>query len=116
VTAKRDEAVHLLEVLMTAVDELEECLRTSRATYRRALDQLASGAEVAVALDTAGAATTRQSLTDSIEEFEQHRHVSRLALVAAGLEEGTTINGLSRVWGISRQLASRYAKEIRSED
>ena len=36
-------------------------------------------------------------------------------LIAAGLEEGMTINGVSKAWGISRQLASRYAKETRGE-
>jgi hypothetical protein len=115
VTTKRDEAVRLLESLLRAVDDLEACLRGTRKTYGEALDQLQEGIGVAEVLDTVGAATTRQSVTESLAEFEQRRHESRLSLIAAGLEEGMTINGVSKAWGISRQLASRYAKETRGE-
>lgn len=113
-TAKREEAVYRLEVLLNAVGDLEQCLRETKVSYGVALERLTAGADVAVVLDDAHAAQTRQTLTAALDEFEQHRHRSRLSLTAAGIEEGMTINAVSRAWGISRQLASRDAKEARA--
>jgi hypothetical protein len=115
VTGKRDEAIRRLDALLGAVDDLERCLASTKATYRKALALLEAGVDVETALHEAGAAVTRQTLTDVLDQFEQHRHLSRLTLIDAGIEEGMTINGISRTWGISRQLSSRYAKEIRGE-
>jgi hypothetical protein len=115
VTTKRDEAIRRLDVLLGAVDDLERCLASTKATYGKALALLEAGVDVETALHEAGAAVTRQTLTDMLDQFEQHRHLSRLTLIDAGIEEGMTINGISRTWGISRQLSSRYAKEIRGE-
>ena len=113
-TAERDEAVYRLEVLLNAVGDLEQCLRETTVSYREALERLVAGADVAVVLDEAHAAQTRQILTAALDQFEQHRHRSRLSLTAAGIQEGMTINAVSRAWGISRQLASRDAKEARA--
>jgi hypothetical protein len=114
VTAKRDEAVYRLEVLLNAVGDLEQCLRETKVSYGVAIERLAAGTDVADALDDAHAARTRQALTAALDAFEQHRHRARLSLTAAGIEEGMTINAISRAWGISRQLASRDAKEARA--
>jgi hypothetical protein len=114
VTAKRDEAVNRLEVLLNAVGDLEQCLQETKVSYGVVLERLVAGTAVAGALDDAHAAQTRQTLTAALDEFEQHRHRSRLSLIAAGIEEGMTINAVSRAWGISRQLASRDAKEARA--
>jgi hypothetical protein len=116
VTGKREEAIQRLRVLLGAVDDLEQCLSSTKATYRQALDLLEAGVDVETALHEAGAAATRQTLTDTLDQFEQHRHLSRLTLIDAGIEEGMTINGVSRTWGISRQLSSRYVKEIRGQN
>lgn len=115
VTTQRNEAIHRLDVLLGAVEDLEQCLASTTVTYRRTLGLLEGGADVEAALHEVGAATTRQTLTDTLEQFEQHRHLSRISLIAAGIEEGMTINGISRAWGISRQLSSRYVKETRGE-
>jgi hypothetical protein len=102
-------------MFLGAVHDLEQCLASTKATYRKALALLEVGVDVGTALHEAGAAATRQTLTDMLDQFEQHRHLSRLTLIDAGIEEGMTINGISRTWGISRQLSSRYAKEIRGQ-
>ncbi len=58
----------------------------------------------------------RQQVTEAIGEFEAARHQLRVALFAVGKEEGASISQVGRVLGISRQLASRIAKEVDTTD
>jgi hypothetical protein len=81
--------------------------------YRRTVKSLRQGADVAAAMKSVKADDARRELTDSLDDFEYHRHRSRLSLTSAGLEEGMRIGQIGRAWGISRQLAARYAKEAR---
>ena len=115
VPANREVALADPESLLRSAEDLAVCLRATTATYQKALEALASGMGVAPVLREVGAGDTRQRLTAALAEFEQRRHVSRLSLVAAELDEGSTIHDISRTWGISRQLASRYVNGIRSE-
>ncbi len=106
-------AIDDLERLCEAVDEMGAVLRMAKKQYRTALDALGEGMSVETALVRADSATTRNSLTTAIESFEKHRHTSRLSLIAAGAAQGSSINSISRSWGISRQLASRYVNLVR---
>ena len=47
--------------------------------------------------------------------LEQRRRESRIASFRSALDHGVSINELARMWGFSRQMASRYAKEARAE-
>jgi len=58
-----------------------------------------------------GAPGHRRQVTEAIETFVAARHKLRIALFAAGKEEGASISEVGRVLGISRQLASRIAAE-----
>jgi hypothetical protein len=113
VTTNRDEAKEDLERLIVAVDELEERLEATKKVYQASLDSLKADQPLGDTLRSVGAAGARQAMTDALDRFEQLRHNSRLSMIATGLDEGMTINGLSKVWGISRQLASRLVKEVR---
>ena len=50
-------------------------------------------------------------MNEALNAVEQARHKARLMTFALGLEEGMSIGELGRMFGFSRQLASRYAKE-----
>jgi hypothetical protein len=54
-------------------------------------------------------------MNEALKEVERARHEMRLAVFAEALERGTSIGQLGRVFGFSRQLAARYAKEARGE-
>jgi hypothetical protein len=113
--SSRDQAIANLDRLLEGAEALEARLATTKVSYKRARDRLAEGSSVNDALADAQAGDTRQKLTEALDEFEQLRHASRLSLVAAGIEEGMTITAVGRAWGVSRQLASRMAKEVRGE-
>ena len=46
---------------------------------------------------------------------ERTRHASRIAVFAVGLAEGISIGELGRLYGFSRQLGQRFAKEARAD-
>ena len=99
-----------------ALDELAEQLVVSKRQYRKAARSLRAGDKVAMALAKAQAGQTRESVIVSLDEFERRRHASRLSLIAAGLEDGMSITALSKAWGVSRQLISRYVNMIRRDE
>jgi DNA invertase Pin-like site-specific DNA recombinase len=115
-TDDRGAAITDLHRLMQCVDELQVKLQATRAQYGKALVSLEDGNTVESALANAEAGRTRQSLTADLEVLERARHASRLSLIAAGVAEGMSINSISRAWGISRQLASRYVREVTADD
>jgi hypothetical protein len=108
-------AIRDLERLCDAVDELGEALRYSKKQYRKALRSLQEGVSVEAALGRADSANTRTSLTLALAAFEKRRHSSRMSLICAGASQGSSINSISKSWGISRQLASRYVNLVRTD-
>jgi hypothetical protein len=107
-------AISDLERLCEAVDELGATLRNSKKQFRKALGSLQDGVTVEDALQRGDSAVTRNSLTQALEAFEKQRHTSRLSLIAAAANQGSSINSISKSWGISRQLASRYVNLVRT--
>lgn len=111
----REVAILELEHLLASAVQLRSLMRSTEGRYRRVLKILRQGTVVSKALDDVHAGAARLALTEALASFELRRHRSRLALIAAGLAEGMTIGELSRAWGFSRQLGSRYAKEARGQ-
>jgi hypothetical protein len=104
------EIAHLLDSAKRLRDEL----RTKEANYRRIAKLLDRGDDVRSVLNDLNAAAIRQDMSDALDAFEQSRHQVRVAIAARGMDEGMTIGEIARSWGVSRQLAARYAKEARS--
>ena len=65
---------------------------------------------VQVAEDTEFA-RVREAMSAAVEAFEVSRHRVKVAAFALANAEQTSIGRLSRLWGISRQLGARYARE-----
>jgi hypothetical protein len=111
----RDAAVEEIEALLESAKLLRADLRVKETTYRRTARMLEKGTPIEEVMEASGARTARQELTEAMAEFERRRHSARLSLTAAALDEGMTIGGVGRAWGFSRQLAARYAREVREQ-
>ncbi len=79
--------------------------------YRRFLGRIESGSSVAEAFAALDIPGVRQELTDSLNALEHARHEARRAVIARGTSEGLSFGALARMWGVSRQLIARMAKE-----
>jgi DnaJ-domain-containing protein 1 len=104
-----DEIDHFLE----SAKALRAQLRTNEANYRKLRRLLDRGADMRTILDSIDAGSARQDLSDALDELERSRHEVKLLIATEGLRQGMSIGEIGRAWGVSRQLAARYAKEAR---
>src|ERR1700676_1219705 len=109
------DTVHMVESLLEALEEVRRTTRSTEVVVRRALKLAKDGADVATALQACSPIDTRHAMNDSLNGVESARHTMRLRIFELGLAQGLTIGELGRIFGFSRQLASRYAKEARGE-
>ena len=102
-----------IEKLIGAINDVVQALHTSKRILRKALRALHEGSNMVATLVATDAGETRQGANNVLRALESARHRSRPSVFAAGLDEGTTFRELARAWGFSRQLAAKYAKEVR---
>ena len=104
----------MVEDLLEALAELRKATRSTEVVVRRALKLAKEGADVETALQACTPIDTRHAMNDALKGAEAARHTMRLRIFELGLEQGLSIGELGRIFGFSRQLASRYAKEART--
>jgi GTP cyclohydrolase II len=109
----RQKALNSFDELMEAAEHLIVTLRATRTHYRKTRSRVEKGSSIEDALSNIPTGELRQSLTQAMAEMEAARHKVRTMTFVLGLEEGMSIGELGRVWGFSRQLAARYAKEAK---
>jgi hypothetical protein len=108
------------ELVVTRLGELDEALakavaelQSSRANNRKLRKRLEGGESIQAALPTSGVPGGVQRIGSALKQLEEARHKTRTAIFALGLQEGLSIGELGRMYGFSRQLAQRFAKEAR---
>jgi hypothetical protein len=114
VSANDKEAIQHAERLIAAMQNLRVILEQREETLQRAIGRRVS-TEFSVALKEAQITENRDVLNEALFELERCRRASRVASFRSALDHGITISELSRIWGFSRQMASRYAKEARED-
>lgn len=107
------EAVRTIENFIEALAQLRLTTRSTESMARKALKLAKDGADVATALQACSTADTRAAMNDALNAVESARHMMRLRIFRRGLEDGLSIAELGRIFGFSRQLASRYAREAK---
>jgi hypothetical protein len=90
-------------------------LRAGLRRYERALERVCRQVEREVPLHEVmgqiGVGELRAELVERLTRFEEARHRMRVACFRMSLTEGLSIGEIARLWGISRQLASRLINE-----
>lgn len=110
-------AITAVNETISASRALQENLRRGEVMGRKMVATLEKGVAVSASVGAAGgdSAVLRQNTNDCLAEFERCRHKMRIAFIGFSLDEGMTIGDIGRTLGISRQLASRFAREARGE-
>lgn len=100
---------------MEASAALRAMLRDGESVGRRMIKKLHSGVPVSNAAEAVGvsASDLRRSALEHLEEYERRRHEVQLTFIGAAMDQGVSIAEIGRRLGVSRQLISRLAKEIR---
>jgi hypothetical protein len=104
--------------LLSVLDDLDETLghvagilEESRTGNRAFRSRIANGMTVREAFGSISAPEGRSQVDDALKALQELRHRSRCAIFAAGRAQGLSIGELSRMYGFSRQLGMRFARE-----
>jgi transcriptional/translational regulatory protein YebC/TACO1 len=103
--------VQSIEQLLAALEAGIETLATDHAVALSLIDGIRSDETIEAIVTKNDMATVREQLTDALIEIEAARGRARAELFHALLREGHSIGHIARMWGISRQLASRIVHE-----
>jgi hypothetical protein len=111
-------AINEREQALAGLDEFRQeaaTLRSALRRYERALERVCRQVERDVPLHEVmgqiGVGDLRADLVERLTRFEEARHRMRVACFRMSLTEGLSIGDIARLWGISRQLASRLVNE-----
>ncbi|MGO8873684.1 MAG: hypothetical protein ACLQPH_20240 [Acidimicrobiales bacterium] len=114
-TGNDSEAVQeAIRELLQAHKDLQRASKKNAVHLNRSLKRIEGGGAVRVIDAATPPSALRQEMNDALAALEHSRHQLRLAAMAKCLAHGISIGQLGRAWGISRQLAHRYAREARA--
>jgi hypothetical protein len=115
-SSARDEVISDIHRLMDSGQALRDQLLESRKGFALGLELLENDTPLSEAMTEMNSAERRVRMTDLLTEFDECRHRLRISITAAGLEEGMTVTEIGQAFGVSRQLAARFAQEVRAQD
>jgi hypothetical protein len=107
----RVQLLNALDSGIRANRELRRALQEGERATLRIRRALEKGEPLARVAERTDFRTTREAMSVAVEEFETSRHRFKVAAFILAHAEATSIGKLSRLWGISRQLGARYARE-----
>ncbi len=107
----KDAAVQALEEVADALNDAQRALRVAEVAARKGLRRRDRGLLSAAQLRADPVTKYRPGVDEALARLEQARHKAAVSIFAVALEDGMSIVELSRIYGFSRQRASRYAQE-----
>jgi hypothetical protein len=109
--SEREQALAGLRDFQQEAATLRTALRRYEVVLGRVYRQVERGAPLHEVMGKIGVNDLRADLVERLERFEEARHRMRVACFRLSQSEGLSIGGIARLWGISRQLASRMVNE-----
>jgi hypothetical protein len=109
-------AIHSVELVIEAMENLQVVLSRRIESLRRSIEFEEPAEDYEEAVKDSHMTDEREDLQEALYVLEQRRRDSRVAAFRSALDHGVSISELARIWGFSRQMASRYAKEARGEN
>ena len=108
------DAVRSVEDVADALAEARRVFRDAERSLRRAARNFekSDDGDISSALGVNPPAAFREEVNAALQKLERRRHEMRLKIFALGLAQGHSIGEMGKLWGFSRQLASRYAHEL----
>jgi len=109
--SEREQALAGLREFQQEAATLRAALRRYEVVLGRVHRQVERGAPLHEVMGKIGVSDLRAELVERLDRFEEARRRMRVACFRMSLSEGLSIGGIARLWGISRQLASRLVNE-----
>lgn len=115
-TFDRRRLEHAIEQFDGALARMSDTLENERQSMRTVRIGLDAGHGLSASLDVDGVSAERDNLTTAIVDLEGARRAIRVQMFRALMSEGKSIGEIARIWGISRQLASRILRDAKDPD
>ena len=103
---------HQLQHFVDTMHSTSVTLGAEAETVQRLHDALADGGDLVALIAHLPIADERDRLTVAITQLEESRRLARAHLFDALNKHGISIGEVARIWGISRQLASRIIRDL----
>ena len=113
--SERAQALAGLHEFRQEAATLRAALRRFERAMERACRQVEREVPVHEIMGQIGVGELRADLVERLTRFEEARHRMRTACFRLSLTEGLSIGAIARLWGISRQLASRLVNETATD-
>ncbi len=107
---ERDRFIDDVHRYVEAGERLVAGVTAFNAMNREALEDLDGGMTLTESFRVHDSAGWSRRISALLDEFEASRRVTRTSAASALLDEGRTITDVGRAFGVSHQLASRFAK------
>jgi hypothetical protein len=106
------DAIKSMQGLVDALADARRSFREVEQAYQRVLRKADRSGDVQSALLSPDLATWRLRVNEAIDEIERQRRNMRRRLFALAMSEDYSIGEMGKMFGFSRQLASKYANEL----
>jgi hypothetical protein len=106
----REQAIEAVGALEADLEALHQAQKHFQRAYRSLKRKLERGVPASRALASMDLPGLRDELAQEMVRIDEARQRLRTSLIKLCLEEGLPIGEVARLWGFSRQLAQRYAK------
>jgi hypothetical protein len=103
----------LIRELIATNRQVRKTLRRSEIILTKSLERFESGEDPLAILESLLPTQREGSGEDPFKDHARARHRLRLAIIGICLDSGLSIGDIGRLYGFSRQMASRYAREVR---
>ena len=97
-----------------ASQRLIEGLENQVTSSDEDIEILRSGITMEAKMRRSDSATLSRDLTQRLEAFEEVRREIRLSITAALRDEGLSAAEIGELFGVTRQLASRFARDAKA--
>ena len=108
-------AIHTVELVIEAMENLQVVLSRRIESLRQSIEFEEPAADYEDAVKDSHMTEEREDLQEALFSSSSAAANRGVAAFRSALDHGVSISELARIWGFSRQMASRYAKEARGE-
>ncbi len=111
----RDQFLQDVRAYTRAGERLASGLIEFNAMNAQAVEDIEGGMSLTESFELRDSATWSRRISGLLEEFEARRRTTRASAATALMAEGRTVSDIGKAFGVSHQLASRFARVSRGE-
>ncbi len=109
----RDQFLQDVRAYTRAGERLASGVIEFNAMNARAVEDIERGMSLTESFELRNSATWSRRISGLLEEFEACRRTTRASAATALMAEGRSVGDIGRAFGVSHQLASRFARFAR---